>query len=146
MPGKKSGMRNKEEVMITLAMGLSILSTCSRRRVGCVLVDSAYRIIGTGYNGVPRGVIHCTDHPCPYVSHQHGSSCWATHAEVNAISQCQNTDKVWTVFTTTFPCIECFKLIMNTEAKRIVYIEDYPANQEMVKELNNGRIELCPYS
>ena len=125
-----------------IAKTLSALSTCPRRSVGCVLVDQRYRIIGSGYNGVPSGVDHCVDKPCPMRHDEHGSPCFATHAEANAIAQCQNVSAVWTVFTTSFPCIECFKLIMNTGAKRIVFIEDYPAHRELVELLNGDAIEM----
>jgi len=132
----------KDAVMMGIAQALSTLSTCSRRSVGCVLVDSKYRIIASGYNGVPAGKKHCTDLPCLLYQQPHGTSCFATHAEVNAIAQCQNVDEVWTVFTTSYPCIECFKLIMNTGAKRIVYWDDYPAHRELVETLNADAIEF----
>lgn len=34
-------------------------STCPRRSVGCVLVNSNNRVVSTGYNGTPPGFPHC---------------------------------------------------------------------------------------
>ena len=39
-------------------------STCRRRKVGCVLVDSSNHVVATGYNGVPTHFEHCLDSPC----------------------------------------------------------------------------------
>lgn len=139
-------MSPKDAAFMEIAGVLSTLSTCPRRDVGCVLVDDKFRIIGSGYNGVPRGKQHCKHRPCPFMNGEHGSTCWATHAEVNAIAQCQNTDRVWTVYTTTFPCLECFKLIMNTTAARIVYDQEYPASEDDVRRLNMSRIDLCRFN
>lgn len=140
-------MRNKDLTMLKMARTMSELSTCARRSVGCILTDSSYRIIGSGYNGVPSGVDHCIDKPCRFHDHVHGSSCFATHAETNAIAQCQNISAIHTVFTTSFPCIECFKLIMNTGCKRIVFERDYPATRELVETLNASRaIEFIQYT
>jgi len=132
-------MRNKDATFLKMAYTMAQLSTCARRSVGCILTDVNYRIIGSGYNGVPAGVVHCIDKPCRFHDHVHGSSCFATHAETNAIAQCQNVSAIHTVFTTSFPCIECFKLIMNTGCKRIVFDRDYPATRELVEELNASR-------
>lgn len=138
--------RDKDHTFLVMAYDMSVLSTCVRRRVGCILADERYRIIGSGYNGVPAGVEHCIDKPCRFHDHVHGSSCFATHAETNAIAQCSNVAAVHTVFTTSFPCIECFKLIMNTGCKRIVFESDYVATRELVEELNAGRaIEFIQY-
>lgn len=38
-------------------------SNCMKRRVGCILVKNN-RIIATGYNGTPRGVINCNQGGC----------------------------------------------------------------------------------
>jgi dCMP deaminase len=144
-------LRDKDYTFMTMAWAISVLATCSRRQVGCLLTDSKNRIIGSGYNGVPSGIEHCVDKPCPMSQNPHGSSCFATHAEVNAIAQCKNVDDVYTVYTTSFPCIECFKLIMNTGCSRIVYAVDYPSSRKLVEELNSNAkrpielIQRTPY-
>ncbi len=45
------------------AMGMARItarrSTCLRRAVGCVLMDADGFVLATGYNGVPKGMMHC---------------------------------------------------------------------------------------
>jgi len=48
------------EVFMNTAILFSKRSTCIRKKVGAVLAKDG-RIIGTGYNGVPKGVQHCED-------------------------------------------------------------------------------------
>lgn len=127
----------KIQSMMKVAIELSKLSTCKRRNVGCVLVDSRHHIIGTGYNGVPNRFPHCTDQPCAYSYNEHGSTCLATHAETNAIAQCHNIQYIEYVFTTSFPCFECAKLIANTGASFVFFNDDYPSSKQAVIDLFN---------
>ena len=57
-------------------------STCRRRTVGCVLVDSQNHIVATGYNGVPAKFPHCVDNPCEGAEYKTGEGldvCEAIH-------------------------------------------------------------------
>lgn len=50
------------------------------------------------------------------------------HAESNAISKCakyHSSTKDGTLYVTLSPCINCAKLIIQAEIKRVVYLEDY---------------------
>lgn len=123
---------DKHVYFCSLAKLASLRGTCSRRQVGCVLVDSSYRVLSTGYNGVPRGVQHCTDVPCAGAHCPSGTGldlCEATHAEINALLQCQDIDKIQTCFVTHSPCVQCVKALMNTGCWRIVFLEEYPHPQ-----------------
>src|SRR5436190_3218925 len=53
-----------DATMLIIAEVLSWRATCLKLKVGCVLVDVHNRIIGCGYNGVPYGMVHCTEIPC----------------------------------------------------------------------------------
>lgn len=57
-----------DETFIEIAQVLSRRATCSRRKVGAVLVKDN-RIISTGYNGAAPGKTHCTDGGCPRGQH-----------------------------------------------------------------------------
>lgn len=106
--------------------------TCRRRKVGCVLVNSRFELLSTGRNGPPRGEPHCTEHPCPGANCPSGQGldlCEAVHAEANALLQCRDVQQIYAVFCTTAPCIHCVKLLMNTSAMRIYFVEDYPHSQ-----------------
>ena len=119
---------DRDEYFLEIAKLAATRATCPRRSVGCVLVDKNNHILATGYNGVPRGLPHCIDKPCPGATAASGDAldlCEATHAEQNALLQCSDTEAIHTVYTTTSPCIHCVKLLMNTGAKRIIFSEGY---------------------
>lgn len=118
-----------DSYMMGIAMLVSTRATCCRRKVGCVLTNRLNHILATGYNGVPRGMAHCTvDEPCEGAKLQSGSGldvCQATHAEMNALLQCRNVEEIDTIYTTTSPCTICLRQLMNTGARRIVFLEPY---------------------
>ncbi|RYD83542.1 MAG: hypothetical protein EOP84_07730 [Verrucomicrobiaceae bacterium] len=120
---------SKDEMFLTNALTTARRATCSRRRVGCILVDRYGDVMATGYNGPPRGWGHCTDNPCPGATAAPGTSldaCEAIHAEQNALLQCKNVYAIHTVYCTDSPCSTCVKLLLNTSAVRIVYLREYP--------------------
>lgn len=132
-----SARPSKDAYFIGLAKHVATQSTCLRRSVGCVLVDENKRVLATGFNGVPRGYPHCNEgHPCPgagYASGQELGKCLSAHAEINALLQCADVQRIETVYLTVSPCSECIKALMNTGARRIVFIEEYvqPESREM---------------
>ncbi len=119
---------DKDDYFLAMARLVSYRSTCSRRAVGCVLVDKHNHVLATGYNGVASGESHCIDIPCPGSKLPSGTGldkCEAIHAEQNAILQCSNVRDIETAYITTSCCITCTKLLMNTGCKRIVFIKAY---------------------
>ncbi|MCA6334072.1 MAG: hypothetical protein IM664_05585 [Phenylobacterium sp.] len=117
-------------------------STCSRRRVGCVLVDPRGRILSTGYNGVARGLSHCVDRPGQGAALLSGTGldiCEAIHAEANAITYCPDVFKVDTIYCTTQPCVHCIKLCLTTSARRLVFLEPYPHVSSELMWKSTGR-------
>ena len=52
-----------EQYFMQLAHLISTRSTCTRRKVGAVVVKNK-RILATGYNGTPSGVRHCSEAGC----------------------------------------------------------------------------------
>ena len=118
----------KDETFLNMAYVLGKRATCSRRMVGCILVNADNHIIGSGYNGVGKGLTHCLDVPCPGVRCESGTGldkCEAIHAEQNALMQCSNVQDINTAYITCSPCIHCAKLFLNTGVKRIVFSELY---------------------
>jgi dCMP deaminase len=132
-----------KDTMIGIAEILARRSTCSKLAVGCVLTDAKGRIIGTGYNGVPQGCVHCTDHPCRGATAPAGSDlCEAVHAEQNAMLQCREVDKIFACFCTHVPCLRCMKQLMNTPCREIWVRHTDNAEQAALKLLKrcSGRI------
>ena len=96
-------------------------SYCQRRQVGALVVKNGM-IISDGYNGTPSGFENvCEDETGitkPYV----------LHAEANAITKLarsNNNSEGATIYITASPCIECAKLIIQSDIKRVVYGEKY---------------------
>jgi len=127
------------EYFMGICAAVSVRGTCSRRKVGCVIVNELGHIIGTGFNGPASGLPHCIDSPCPgarFASGEGLSECQAIHAECNALMQCKNVHEIFTMYVTTKPCVNCFKMIMSTSCKRVIYRDDYPSDEtEKLAEL-----------
>ncbi len=134
---------SKNQYFLKIARIVSTRATCPRRSVGCVIINSYGHIKATGYNGVPRGFPHCLHTPCGGEGSASGMNlqgCMATHAEQNALLQCDNTMDIDTIFLTTAPCITCAKLIGNTSCKTVIYSEKY-ADRSGIEMLNKLGIQ-----
>jgi dCMP deaminase len=131
-----------DHYMMGLAMLAATRATCCRRMVGCILTNKLNHIIATGYNGVPRGMVHCTDVPCAGATAPSGTgldACMATHAEQNALLQCKDVESIFRCYTTAAPCITCTKLLLNTGCQEIVFLEPYPHAQAQILWKESGR-------
>lgn len=126
-------------------------STCMRRKVGAVIVKDKH-ILSTGYNGSPRGVSHCEDKGCLRVlmnvpSGTRHELCRGVHAEQNAVAQAAyfgTSVKGAIIYTTTFPCSLCAKILINSGISEIVYDEGYM--DDLSKEiLSETDLELRHY-
>ena len=116
-----------DSYFLQMAQLVAKRSTCRRRSAGCVLVDSNNHVVATGYNGVPTHFTHCLDTPCLGASSPSGTdleSCFAVHAEQNALLQLRSNDFL-TAYLTVSPCITCAKMIANSKIIRIVAQESY---------------------
>jgi dCMP deaminase len=123
------------ETFLNIALEMSKHSTCCRLHVGAVLVRDN-RIISTGYNGVPKGLIHCEDR---FVykerqkesfsqEHHDFANNYELHAEQNAILYAgRNGISVvgTTMYTTHAPCSNCAKLIAGAGIVKIYYLYEY---------------------
>jgi len=124
-----------DEYFLNMARLASLRSTCARRQVGCILVDSQNHVVATGYNGVPKGFKHCVDYPCKGANAISGTrlnECKAVHAEMNALLQLTSND-ILTAYLTVTPCFDCSKILANSTIRRIVAPVWYP--QDEVKEI-----------
>lgn len=123
---------------LKLAFDVSARATCSRRKVGAILVNACHQILSTGYNGSASGLTNCIEHPCLGASYESGKGleyCEAIHAEQNALLQCADVYKIHTLYTTTTPCLYCVKLLLNTSCSRIVSSSHYIAHHDAAKAL-----------
>jgi len=135
---------SRNQYFLKIAQLVATRSTCPRRSVGCVIINPYGHIKGTGYNGVPKGFPHCIHTPCGGQDEESGMNlnfCMATHAEQNALLQCDNTMEIDTIYLTTAPCITCAKLIANTSCKTVIYSEGY-ADQSGIDMLTKLGIQI----
>jgi len=143
MPNSDLERISKDQYFMKIAEVVSLRSTCIKRKVGAVLIKDSY-ILSTGYNGAPSGFKHCTPDSCVRKDLKSGEKpelCRGVHAEINCIIQAAihgtsikgNT----TIYTTTFPCMSCLKLIINAGIQRLVYKEGYNMENKVKEELIN---------
>jgi len=140
------------------------LSYAERRKVGCIIVKDK-QIISFGYNGMPHGFDNqcevmetrywenpagaelledngwtlSTDGSCS--CHRYVTKREVLHAESNAIMKvakstmsCEGAD----LYTTTCPCFDCAKLIIQAGIKNVYFTEDYRdmSGVELLKKAN----------
>lgn len=69
--------------------------------------------------------------------------CTAIHAEERAVRSLMGRDaKNATLFTTTFPCFQCARYIVDCKIKRVVYVEAYPVvESKKFLELNGVKVD-----
>jgi dCMP deaminase len=123
-------------------------STCLRRAVGAILVKDK-RIIATGYNGVPRGLRHCSETGCLRAqlnipSGTRHEICRGLHAEQNAIVQAAvhgTPIEGATLYCTTQPCVICSKMLINAGIRQIKIEAGYP-DELSLEMLREAKIEL----
>jgi dCMP deaminase len=130
-----------DEYFLNMLGAVAARSTCSRRAVGCILVDAKNRIVSTGYNGNAVGAPHCIDTACPGASLASGTGldkCEAIHAEINALLRA-DPDRVHSAYVSCTPCIHCVKALLSSECQRIVALAEYPHPEARLLWTNASR-------
>jgi len=130
---KKINRPSWDEYFLDIAQLVAKRSTCLRRKVGAVVVKDK-RILTTGYNGAPSGLVHCENIGClrdqlRVPSGQRHELCRALHAEMNALLQAAQygigvRDSM--MYCTNQPCVICAKMIINAGIKRVIIQSPYP--------------------
>lgn len=109
-------------------MGIALLSSMRSKdpntQVGACIVNEDKRIVGVGYNGLPKG---CEDTDFPW--EREGDFLetkypYVCHAELNAILNSIKSLKDCIIYVALFPCNECSKAIIQSGIKEIVYLSD----------------------
>jgi dCMP deaminase len=123
-----------DKTYIQMATVWSRLSKARRKQVGCLIVRDG-TIISDGYNGTPRGF----DNNCEQPFHTMHSEDYSLvtkpevlHAESNAITKLAKSTQSSagaTMYTTASPCLDCAKLIIQSDIHRLVYNELYKDEQ-----------------
>lgn len=122
--------RQEWKYLRTAEFAAKEFSTCAKRQYFAFVLSPEGRVVGTGYNGSPPGVPHCTDGFCPRM--QEGSpagssydNCIAVHAEANALLHSDRTARQGgTLVINGPPCWGCGKEIAGSGIARVVYLKD----------------------
>lgn len=157
-----------EITYMQVAYQFAKLSYAERRKVGCVIVKDK-QIISFGYNGMPHGFDNQCEELITdtkyYENPDHafdledqGYKCEngccnkdmlttkreVLHAESNAILKvakstmnCEGAE----LYTTTCPCFDCAKLIIQAGISKVYYCEDY-RDMSGVKLIERAGIEI----
>jgi dCMP deaminase len=153
-----------EVIYMQTAYQFAKLSYANRRKVGCVIVKDK-QLISFGYNGMPHGFENrCEEEQLRYYENpdhaltlmEKGYECdngccsktvtrrEVLHAESNAIMKvakstmsCEGAE----LYTTTCPCFDCAKLIIQAGISKVYYCEDY-RDMSGVELLGTAGIEV----
>jgi len=125
----ENGRMDRVTYFMKIAEIVAERSTCSKAKVGAVLVDpQTNRIVATGFNGSISGDKHCIDVGCLEIDlhNGHGPSCIRTiHAELNAVLHLERRYDWLTLYTTHQPCYHCIKPLMVANVKAVWFLHPY---------------------
>lgn len=124
-------MTEFNEYYMLVALAVRERANCKGRRVGAIIVKDN-RIIGTGYNGTPEGMINCETGGCVRCDKyrkqsQNYDKCICVHAEQNAMvtaARFGHSIQSSVIYTTLQPCFSCTKQFLQAKVKTVYYLEE----------------------
>jgi len=130
-----------DERFMAMALAVAQWSKCPRKKVGAVIVDQDKRVLGVGFNGLPRGVPDdeaLLDHP----------ESWrlaSIHAETNAILSLpfRPSSRSCTIYVTEEPCAQCVgAMIQCGYVREVVINQAADPSSSWNQSVNSGRVLL----
>lgn len=128
-----------EEYFMGIAKLASFRSKDPVRQVVACIVSPDNKVIGVGYNGHPKvrdGSDNDKGFPWTKFLHEENKHMYVCHAELNAIVQSTSSVKDATMYVTSHPCNECAKLIVQSELKKVVYLENKESRDNALDAAN----------
>ena len=116
-----------DEYFMNIAILTSLRSSDLNTKVGSVIVSNDNKVLGTGYNGIPRNLDKqlfptSNDKSLPYNETKYA---FTVHAEMNALLNSTVFDLTNTkLYCTLFPCCDCVKMILQKGISEIIYLSD----------------------
>ncbi|XP_020296206.1 uncharacterized protein LOC109861093 isoform X2 [Pseudomyrmex gracilis] len=138
---------NSEEYFMGIAYLSSRRSKEAMFDIGACIVNKDGVVVGTGYNGMPRGMDEI-----PKLKTGQSSQCTSKlsgffkvcHAVINAVlNRNTNNIKDSTLYVTTYPCIECAKIILQFGITRLVHM---PIKQNIDTQVAKELLETAAIS
>ncbi len=128
-----------------IALAVKRRANCLGSHVGAVLVLDD-RIISTGYNGTPAGMVNCDQGGCErcanrgktYVSGQGYDICICVHAEQNALLTAARFGIAVAgsiCYATKRPCFGCTKELLQAGIRAVRYQEDWRHPDETLRAM-----------
>jgi len=113
-----------DEYFMSVANLSSLRSKDPRTKVGSCIVNARNHIVGVGYNGFPVGI---SDEDFPW--EREGDFLdtkypYVVHAEQNAILNAHISIEGCRIYTSSFPCHECAKYIIQAGIKEVIYMRE----------------------
>lgn len=137
--------------MAICAHAALLMSTCGKAQYFAIVLDRFGHQVSSGWNGAPKGMLHCKDGGCPrfIAGSPSGSSyddCIAIHAEANALLHGDYTayrDGA-ALYVNGEPCFTCAKLIANSGIRRVVFQVGRANSTLALTFLEHAGVELVP--
>lgn len=110
-----------DDYFMSLACLASMRSPDLETRHGCILINSLNRIVGTGYNGFPKGELN------PYPTNRPDKYPYVIHAEQNAVLNANISyydhymETGLTAYVTGLPCPRCMVVMVQCGVKKVIY-------------------------
>ena len=111
-----------DEYFMSVANLSSMRSKDPKTKVGACIVNENNHIVGVGYNGFPVGI---SDEEFPWGKEGDFLDTkypYVVHAEQNAILNAHVSIRGCRIYTSSFPCNECAKYIIQSGIKEVIYM------------------------
>lgn len=113
-----------DEYFMLVANLSSLRSKDPNTQVGACIVNENNHIVGVGYNGFPVGI---RDNEFPWGragEFLETKYPYVVHAEQNAILNAHVSIRGARIYTSSFPCHECAKYIIQAGIKEVIYMRE----------------------
>eukprot|EP00045_Choanoeca_perplexa_P005003 m.42397 g.42397 ORF g.42397 m.42397 type:complete len:336 (-) comp12877_c0_seq1:1327-2334(-) len=151
MAAKRTDYLAWQDYFMAVAFLAAKRSKDPQTQIGACIVNSANKIVGLGYNGMPKG---CSDDDFPWTrsgpSYVDTKYPFVVNAETNAILNKNSASlKGCDLYTALFPNNESAKLIIQAGIRRVFYYADrYPERAEYIAArmlFDAAGVEACQY-
>lgn len=127
---------DKQLYFLLIALAARTRADCLGRRVGAVIVRDD-RVISTGYNGTPFGMLNCSEGGCyrcrnrdsePYLRGGAYDVCLCVHAEQNALLTAARFGQQTlgaSLTSTTQPCFGCLKELLQAGIQEVRFLHPW---------------------
>lgn len=130
----QTGRLGRDAYYMGIALAVRERANCIGSRVGAVVVLED-RVIATGYNGTPMGMINCDEGGCErcndpgrFPSGSGYDVCICVHAEQNTLLTAARFGiavRGAAIYSTMRPCFGCTKELLQAEIAQVMYLHDW---------------------